>query len=123
VRPVYCRVDTTTCSTAASHKTPIDTAILTKSSGASVQVRTFLMFDVLASFTQRVQPCTMHPPAFHVAQRLSDWPDCALELRCPCSEHVVMRPVQMLLECGDQTFGTVLAALRCSKCDSNTRTF
>jgi len=27
-------VDTATCSTAASHKTPIDTAILTKSSGA-----------------------------------------------------------------------------------------
>lgn len=58
----------------------------------------------------------MHPPLFHPAQRLSDWPDCVLELRCPCSARVVMRPVRMLLDRGDRTFSTVLAALRCSKC-------
>lgn len=58
----------------------------------------------------------MHPPAFNPAQRLSDWPDCVLELRCPCSPRVVMQPVRMLLERGDWTFSAVLTALRCSKC-------
>lgn len=58
----------------------------------------------------------MHPPAFHLVQRLSDWPDCVLELRCPCSERMVMLPVRMLLERGDRPFAAVLAALRCSAC-------
>ena len=58
----------------------------------------------------------MHPPAFNPAQRLSNWPDCVLELRCPCSERVVMQPVRLLLERGDRTFGAVLTSLRCSKC-------
>ncbi len=58
----------------------------------------------------------MHPPNFHLAQHLSDWPECSLELRCQRSERVVMLSVRRLLEREDQTFGTVLAALRCSKC-------
>lgn len=65
---------------------------------------------------QEVQPGAMHPPVFHLVHRRSDWPDCALELRCPCSPRMVMLPVRMLLERGDRTFSTVLAALRCSKC-------
>lgn len=58
----------------------------------------------------------MHPPAFSLAHHLSDWPDCSLELRCPCSPRVVMLPVRVLLERCDRTFSAVLAALRCSAC-------
>ncbi len=57
----------------------------------------------------------MHPPPFHLGQRLSDWPRCALDLHCPCRGTVLL-PVQMLLERGGRTFGTVLTALWCSKC-------
>ena len=57
----------------------------------------------------------MHPPPFHLSQRLSDWPRCALELHCACRGTVLL-PVRMVLERGDRTFAAVLAALRCSKC-------
>ena len=36
----------------------------------------------------------MHPPAFRLVQRLSDWPYCVLELRCPRSPRIVLLPVQ-----------------------------
>jgi len=39
----------------------------------------------------------MHPPPFYPSHRLSDWPDCCLEVRCPCSERVVVLPVRLLL--------------------------
>ena len=58
----------------------------------------------------------MHPPVFHLDQRLSDWPECWLELRCPCSPRTVLHPVKMLLQRGDRPFRGVLAALRCSAC-------
>ena len=47
---------------------------------------------------------------------MSDWPNCVLELHCPCSPRMVTLPVQMLLKRGGRSFGTVLAVLRCSKC-------
>lgn len=58
----------------------------------------------------------MHPPAFNPTQRLSDWPECWLEVRCPCSPRVAMLPVRLLLERGDCPLGHVLAALCCSTC-------
>ena len=30
----------------------------------------------------------MHPPPFHPEHRLSDWPECRLEVRCRCSQRV-----------------------------------
>lgn len=85
-------------------------------SAPSVCDRTLLTLRVLDLFAFYRQPGAMHPPPFSVAHKLSEWPDCALELRCHCSERVVLLPVRMLLDRGDRTFGTVLAALRCSKC-------
>jgi len=40
----------------------------------------------------------MHPPPFHPDHRLSDWPDCCLEVRCRRSERVVVLPVHLLVE-------------------------
>jgi len=48
--------------------------------------------------------CALHPLAFHIDQRLSDWPECWLELRCPCSPRTVLHPVKMLLQRGDRPF-------------------
>jgi len=60
---------------------------------------------------------TMHPPQFSTSQKLSDWPECRLEVRCTCSEWSVLYPVRMLIEQhGDQTFDDLLLKLRCSKC-------
>lgn len=48
---------------------------------------------------------------------LSNWPECRLEIRCPCSEWSVLYPIRMLIErYGDQTFDNLLLKLRCSKC-------
>ncbi len=58
----------------------------------------------------------MHPPAFCLDHRLSDWPECRLEVRCPCSPRVALLPVRLLLERGDRSFGAALAGLRCSAC-------
>ncbi len=59
----------------------------------------------------------MHPPSFLPSHLLSDWPECTLELRCPCSPRIVQMPVRwMIAQRGDQPFAGVLAALRCSTC-------
>jgi len=59
----------------------------------------------------------LHPPAFRLNHRLSDWPDCSLELRCPCSPRVTVPAVKLLaMQHGNRTFRAVLAALRCSEC-------
>jgi len=59
----------------------------------------------------------MHPPRYHPDHWLSDWPDCCLEVRCGCSERVVLISVRTLVEGrGDRPFRGVLAALRCSAC-------
>ena len=58
----------------------------------------------------------MHPPDFRPSQRLSDWPDCTLELSCqPCGGRSSHPPVKLLrAELGDRTFEEVLAKLRCT---------
>jgi hypothetical protein len=45
----------------------------------------------------------MHPPPFHPTHKLSDWPECVIELQCcGCS---VNYPVQLLIKRkGDMTF-------------------
>ena len=59
----------------------------------------------------------MHPPAFSPDHTLSDWPDCCLEVRCPCSPRMTIMPVRLLAEQrGNRQFRAVLAALRCSSC-------
>lgn len=59
----------------------------------------------------------MHPPLFRLDHALSDWPECCLEVRCPCSPRVALLPVRLLVnQRGDRLFRTVLAALRCSAC-------
>ena len=57
----------------------------------------------------------MHPPPFRLGQRLSDWPDCCLELHC-CRGQPVF-PVRLLIrDHGDRTFAEVLTKLRCKQC-------
>lgn len=59
----------------------------------------------------------MHPPPFHPEHRLSDWPECRLEVRCRCSERVALLPVRLLTEQrGDRRMLDVVAGLRCSAC-------
>lgn len=59
----------------------------------------------------------MHPPPFRLDHRLSDWPDCCLEVRCPCSPRVTIIPVRLLTERhGDRLFQGVLTRLQCSAC-------
>jgi hypothetical protein len=58
----------------------------------------------------------MHPPPFNPNHRLSDWPDCILELRCRCGRSSAPA-VRLLRErLGDPTFAALLPRLRCSGC-------
>ena len=59
----------------------------------------------------------MHPPPFSAEHRLSDWPECWLELHCPCSPGTKLYPIRLLLQRhGDRRFGAVLIQLRCGAC-------
>jgi hypothetical protein len=57
----------------------------------------------------------MHPPLFRKSQRLSDWPECVVELHC-CGGSVGY-PVRLLMKRkGDMTFENLLLRLRCKRC-------
>ena len=57
----------------------------------------------------------MHPPEFRPDHRLSDWPDCFVEIQC--CKGVTMMPVKLLLgKHGNVTFRSLLGRLRCNKC-------
>ena len=60
----------------------------------------------------------MHPPAFRLDHRLSDWPECHLELRCtPCGGRSTAPAVKFLArQLGNPTFAALLARLRCHHC-------
>jgi hypothetical protein len=60
----------------------------------------------------------MHPPKFRKDHRLSDWPDCYLELRCQAGcGRIVIPPIALLMrELGDTTFAEMLPKLRCRQC-------
>src|SRR6476646_5011098 len=57
----------------------------------------------------------MHPPLFRKTHRLSDWPECVIELHClDCRGGSVGYPVRLLMERrGDMTFENLLRRLRC----------
>jgi hypothetical protein len=57
----------------------------------------------------------VHPPPFRLAQRLSDWPACSLELQC--CKGVTIYPLRLMIrQRGDETFAKVLSKLRCKQC-------
>jgi hypothetical protein len=60
----------------------------------------------------------MHPPLFRKQQRLSDWPECVIELHClHCRGGSVGYPVRLLIKRqGDMTFENLLRRLRCKRC-------
>jgi hypothetical protein len=60
----------------------------------------------------------MHPPLFRKTHRLSDWPECVIELHClHCHGGSVGYPVRLLIKRkGDMTFESFLSRLRCKRC-------
>jgi hypothetical protein len=62
----------------------------------------------------------VHPPPFLLTHRLSDWPDCRLELQC--CKGAVRYPIKLMIrQRGDQTFAEVPRRLRCSACGGRPR--
>ena len=39
----------------------------------------------------------MHPPLFRKTQKLSDWPDCVIEIRCGCGASTES-PVRLVIQ-------------------------
>lgn len=62
--------------------------------------------------------CGMYSPTFRLNHRLSDWPDCHLELRCqPCRDRSTVPAVKLLMSrLGNPTFAELLPRLRCQQC-------
>jgi hypothetical protein len=60
----------------------------------------------------------MHRPPFRKTHRLSDWPECVIELHClRCRSGSVGYPVRLLIKRkGDMTFENFLGRLRCKRC-------
>jgi hypothetical protein len=60
----------------------------------------------------------MPPPLFRKTHRLSDWPECVIELHClHCLGGSVGYPVRLLIQRqGDMTFENLLRRLRCKRC-------
>lgn len=59
----------------------------------------------------------MHTPPFSPNDRLSDWPECRVEARCPACRHAAFIPTRMIRAShGDRTFREVLKLLRCGLC-------
>ena len=66
-------------------------------------------------FCSHASLLAMHPPPFLAAHRLSDWPNCRLELHC--CKGVTVSPVRVIASnSGDRSFAEVLTRLRCSRC-------
>lgn len=60
----------------------------------------------------------MHPPPFSPEHRLSDWPDCTMEIRCKCGR-ASMPAVRLLISRhGDQVIRVLRKRLRCEQCGS-----
>lgn len=59
----------------------------------------------------------MHPPTFRPQQRLMDWPDCSLEMRCPACNTITLYPTKLLASRhGNRTFADVLGRMKCKRC-------
>ena len=55
---------------------------------------------------------------FRRDQRLSDWPMCCVEARCPACGRCSIAPTRLLLAGGDRTFADLAERLKCSACDA-----
>jgi hypothetical protein len=78
-------------------------------------VRTNILSMRTLSETGTLWRPSMHPPAFCLDHRLSDWPGCFLEIQC--CKGVTLLPVRLLLsQHGDRTFKTLIKKLRCDRC-------
>ena len=73
----------------------------------------------LVPLCREFHPAWVHPPRFSINHRLSDWPECWLELHCPSgSGRSVDYAVRLLMQHqGDATFERALRALRCKCCN------
>lgn len=58
----------------------------------------------------------MHPECFSKHQRLSDWPECWIEIYCPCGRSTAMLAKMMRERYGDLPFTGVIRQLRCERC-------
>jgi hypothetical protein len=72
----------------------------------------------LVLFTFPSQKWRMYPPLFRKTHRLSDWPQCVIELHClHCRGGSIGYPVRLLIERqADMTFENLLRRLRCKRC-------
>lgn len=62
----------------------------------------------------------MHPPVFRPSQRLLEWPNCRLEMRCGACGSTVLSPTKLIAERhGNQTFTEVLGRMKCRNCGSH----
>ena len=57
-----------------------------------------------------------HPPTWRRGQRLLEWPDCCIEVRCGCGSASMTPCKLMALQHGNRTFAEVLGRLRCKRC-------
>jgi hypothetical protein len=77
---------------------------------------------VLVEETRRTkgENTRVHPPPFRYDHKLSDWPDCWLEMRCrKCNGRSAVTPMKLLIrKHGDRTFLDLIPRLRCSQCRS-----
>jgi hypothetical protein len=62
----------------------------------------------------------MHLPLFRKTHKLSDWPQCVIEVHCQhCRGGSVLYPVRLLIKRkGDMTFENLLRPLRCKRCQA-----
>ena len=59
----------------------------------------------------------LHPPTFRVSQRLLDWPNCRLEMRCGSCRSTVLSPTKLIAERhGNLLFSEVLGRVKCQRC-------
>jgi hypothetical protein len=86
-----------------------------RQSHSAYTAQTHIVFMGPFSETSTLPRPSMHPPAFCLDHRLSDWPGCVLELQC--CKGVTLMPVRLLLSRhGDRTFKTLIRQLRCDRC-------
>ena len=61
----------------------------------------------------------MHPPMFRSNQRLEEWPECFLDLKCSGCGWSKGASVKLLRrQFGNPTFGDLVPRLRCSHCNA-----
>ncbi len=65
----------------------------------------------------------LHPPAFQPSQRLLNWPECRLEMRCSSCKSTVLFPTKLIAQRhGNLSFSEVLGRIKCSRCGKRPET-